>query len=79
MYHQSECLYRVQRCHRSMLLLYFVRTGVHFPNHSVDSNANDLAKFDKSLSHFNLENKKNNSVPNDAIYGNTDLGQHWLR
>ena len=64
---------------RSMLALYFVRTRVHFPNHLVDSNANELTKFGKSLIHINLENRKNNSVPNDAIYGDTDLGQHWLR
>ena len=51
-----------------------------FPNHLVDhSKANELTKFGKSLSHLNLENRKNNSVPNDAIYGDTDLGQHWLR
>ena len=30
------------------------------------------------LSHFKLENKKI-SVPNDAIYGDRDLGQHWPR
>ena len=48
----------MQRCHRSMLLLYFVRTRVHFPNHLVDNNPNELIKFGKSLSHFNLENEK---------------------
>ena len=50
----------------------FERTRVHFPNHLVDNNANELTKFGKSLSHFNLENRKNNSVPNDVIYRDTD-------
>ena len=54
----NQCLYRVQRCYRSMLLVYFVRTRVHFLNYLVDSNANELTKFGKSLSHFNLENEK---------------------
>ena len=31
---------------------------MHFPNHSVDSNANELTKFGKSLGHVNLENKE---------------------
>ena len=58
---------------------YFVRTRVHFPNHLIDSNVNELTKFGKSLSHLKLENKKHYSVPNDAIYSDRDLGQRWLR